>query len=717
VVAAALLVLAALAAACSSSEAPAPPTPTPINVAEIIQQTMQAQPEGMTAADVASEVQKTMAGQQGVTQADVADAIASALSQQQDVTPADIASAVQGAMAAQPGVTQAEVADAIAKAMAGQQGVTPADVASAVQGAMASQPGVTQAEVAEAIAKALAAQPGVTQAEVAEAISNAMMAQPGVTQADIAAAVESAVAKAAPAAMAPKEDESMMMVKEEDRYGGTLRVVSQASIKSLDPDFCTSYVCWQPSAGPIIESLFTQGADFSTQPQLVDSWDISDDGLTWTINLREGITFHDGTPLTSEAAILSQRRILTDTPAGNVLTSFLVEDGMQAVDDLSYTIETTEPYGSLLDGMALRTHGTVLVYTPTAAAFPQTEDVGEENIIGTGPYQLDSWDVGVKVTIARFDDFQSRTEPASWLAGEKKAYLDKIEWLEIPSEETKVAGLKTGEWDFIDSIGLDFVADLKEDPDVGFTWYPGHMWYFAFNSNELEKEPFDSLLLRQAIQASMSGVDMLSAIGPSDTWKLNCSIYGSGTVFESDAGCDLYNQDNVEKGKELLAQSGYNGEPIVILNPTDYSTITPVGPVIKARMEDIGINVDMPGMDWATATSKRLAGEGWHIFTSWGTIRNRQNPAFSFMLAGGGTSIGFGYYNEEIHQLHDKFLRATDFETQQMLADGMQQAFMNDPPQVYSGIFFMPSAYRTWVHDVPAEHPGSPQFTNVWISR
>ena len=101
-------------------------------------------------------------------------------------------------------------------------------------------------------------------------------------------------------------------------------------------------------------------------------------------------------------------------------------------------------------------------------------------------------------------------------------------------------------------------------------------------------------------------------------------------------------------------------------------------------MEEIGINVEMPGMDWATATSKRLAGEGWHIFTSWGTIRNRQNPAFSFMLAGGGTSIGFGYYNEEIHQLHDKFLRATDFETQQMLADGMQQAFMNDPPQVYS---------------------------------
>ena len=709
----ALLMLSALAAACSSSEPAAAPTPTPINVAEIIQQTMQAQPQGMTAQDVAAEVQKAVAAQPGVTQADVADAIASAMAQQQGVTPADVASAVQQAMAAQPGVTQAEVADAIASAMAQQQGVTPDDVASAVQQAMAAQPGVTQAEVADAIAKALAAQPGVTQAEVADAIAKAMQAQPGVTQADIEAAVESAVAKAVPAAPAP----STPMVAEEDKYGGTLRVVSQASIKSLDPDFCTSYVCWQPSAGPILENLFTQAADFSTQPMLVDSWDISDDGLIWTINLRDGITFHDGTPLTSEAAILSTERILGDTPAGKVMLTFLVEDGMQEIDDLSYTIETNEPYGSLLDGMALRTHGTVLVYTPTAAAFPMTEDVGEENIIGTGPYQLESWDVGVKVTIARYDDYQSRTEPASWLAGEKKAYLDKIEWLEIPSEETKVAGLKTGEWDFVDSIGLDFVAELQEDPDVGFTWYPGHMWYFAFNTNELNKEPFDSLLLRRAIQASMSGVDMLSAIGPSNTWKLNCSIYGSGTVFESDAGCDLYNQDNIEKGKELVAESGYNGEPIVILNPNDYSTITPVGPVIKARMEEIGITVDMPGMDWATATSKRLAGEGWHIFTSWGTIRNRQNPAFSFMLAGGGTSIGFGYYNETIDELHQKFLRATDFATQKEIADGMQQAFMEDPPQVYSGIFFMPSAYRTWVHNVPPEHPGSPQYTNVWMSR
>ena len=505
-----------------------------------------------------------------------------------------------------------------------------------------------------------------------------------------------------------------MMVAESDRYGGTLRVVSQASIKSLDPDFCTSYVCWAPSAGHMIEPLMTQGADFSTQPMLLESWDISDDGNTWTLNLREGITFHDGTPLTSEAAILSQKRVLSGTPAGEVLSGFLVEDGLQAVDDLTFTVETSEPYGSLLDGFGLRTHGNVLVYTPMAAAFPMTEDVGQENIIGTGPYQLDSWDLGVKVTLARYEDYQSRSEPASWLAGEKKAYVDKIEWLEIPSEETKVAGLKTGEWDFIDSIGLDFVAALKEDSDIGFTWYPGHMWYFGFNVNEA---PIDNLLLRKAIQASMDGEDMLSAIGPPDTWKLSCSIYGSGTVFESDAGCELYNQNNIARAKELVAESGYDGEPIVILNPTDYSTITPVGPVIKARMEEIGLNVDMPGMDWATATSKRLSGEGWHIFTSWGTIRNRQNPAFSFLLAGGGKSVGFGYYNEELHELHDTYLRTTDFEKQREIADAMQRSFLNDPPQVYSGIFFMPSAYRTWVHDVPAEHPGSPHYANVWMSR
>jgi peptide/nickel transport system substrate-binding protein len=691
----ALLALSVLAAACSSTEAPAPPTPTPINVAEIIQQTMQAQPQGLTAQDVASEIQNAMAGQQGVTQADVADAIASAMAQQQGVTPSDVAMAVQQAMASQPGVTQAEVGEAIAKALA-------------------TQPGITEAQVADAIAGAMSGQQGVSPADVSDAITKALEARPGVTQADIAAAVESAVAKAAPAAMAPAADDSMMMVEEKDKYGGTLRVVSQASIKSLDPDFCTSYVCWAPSAGHLLEPLMTQAADFSTQPMLLDSWDVSDDGNTWTLNLREGVKFHDGTPLTSEAAILSTKRVLNDTPAGEVLKSFLAEDGLQIVDDLTFSVQTTEPYGSLLDGFALRTHGNVLVYTPTAAAFPMTEDVGEENIIGTGPYMLENWDVGVKVTLARNEDYQSRSEPGSWMAGGKKAYLDKIEWLEIPSEETKVAGLKTGEWDFIDSIGLDFVAALKEDPDVGFTWYPGHMWYFGFNVSE---EPMDNLLLRKAIQASMSGEDMLSAIGPPDTWKLNCSIYGSGTVFESDAGCELYNQNNIARAKELLAESGYAGEPIVILNPTDYSTITPVGPVIKARMEEVGINVDMPGMDWATATSKRLSGEGWHIFTSWGTIQNRQNPALSFLLAGGGKSIGFGYYNEELHELHDKFLRATDFESQKMIADDMQRSFLNNPPQVYSGIFFMPSAYRTWVHDVPPEHPGTPYYANVWMSR
>ena len=510
------------------------------------------------------------------------------------------------------------------------------------------------------------------------------------------------------------------VVAEVDKYGGNLKVVAQASIASLDVGASGAYVTAAIARGHLWEPLFGQGLDYTTQPVLIDTFDLSTDGLEWTFTLRD-LEFHDGSPVTALAAIQSLQRHLGQT-AGVVLAGFLAGEppiydaGFTVVDDRTFKVSTIEPYGSILDGFALHSGGQSQVFTETASSFAYGDEIGEENYIGTGAYKFKLWEPGNRVVLERFDRFVSRREPESWFVGGKKAYVDTITWFEIPSEETKIAGLQTGEWDFVDSIGLDFVATMTDDPDIDITWYPGHMWYFAFNQNE----PLaDDINFRLAVQKSMDGEAMLASIGPPETWKLNCSIYGSGTVFESSVGCaEHYNQNDIDGAKAILTQSSYAGETVTLMNPTDYSTITPVGFVIKDRMQEIGINVDMPAMDWATRIT-RTAGRdsvGWHLATSWGTIRNRQNPAFSFMIASGGVAFN-NYYNADMDDAHKGFLRTQDFAEQKALADQMQLLFLQDPPQVYSGIFFMPSGYRTWVENVIPEHNGQPSYNNVWISR
>ncbi len=182
--------LLAFVLACGTQEEDAPTAPQPaptVDVAAIINQTMQAMPqqEAMSPAEIAKAVQDAMSAQPGVTQADVAQAIAEALEARPDVTQADVAQAIAEALEARPGVTQADVADAIASAMARQsqqEGLTEADVAQAIAEALAQQtPSLTEAEVGSAIARAMAERPSVTQDDIQSAVSQAMEAQQGMT--------------------------------------------------------------------------------------------------------------------------------------------------------------------------------------------------------------------------------------------------------------------------------------------------------------------------------------------------------------------------------------------------------------------------------------------------------------------------------------------------------------------------------------------------------
>ena len=189
-------------------------------------------------------------------------------------------------------------------------------MADAIAKALAAQPGVTQAEVADTIAQAMAGQQGVTQEEVAEAISKAMMAQqPGVTQEDIAAAVESAVAKAVPAAPAPAMDSGDSMMGESgltfwselaascESTGGHLKLGNRVSeFTNLNPATINQVIQFSITA-EVLSGLVQLDPELRPSPDLAESWEVSDDLLTYTFKLREDAMFHTGRQFTADDVV------------------------------------------------------------------------------------------------------------------------------------------------------------------------------------------------------------------------------------------------------------------------------------------------------------------------------------------------------------------------------------------------------------------------------
>ncbi len=524
-------------------------------------------------------------------------------------------------------------------------------------------------------------------------------------------------------------DDSMMMVSDmvagDDRFGGTLRVVAQASTESLDTSFSGAYVITVVS-GHIWERLFERDADFNPQPQMVSSWEVDDAGTTYTFTLRDGLKFHDGGGVTSDDVIPSLWRMWQTTAAGEFLRSQLAgyvepgegespvrPDSLRKIDDKTFSMTFQGPIGVVITGLAAPWPLQNIWPERVATGYAAQEDHGEENAIGTGPYKLAEWIRGDKLAVERFDEYVPRDEPGSYLAGGKIAYLDRIEWLEVPAEETKIAGLKTGEWDVVDGAGLDFFADLSEDPNLGVAKYERHFWTFDFN---VTSPPANLKKLRQGIQAAVDIEAMAAAIGPRDLWSLCPARYRCGTPLDSRVGEEFYNENDVEKGKRLVAESGYDGETFLLMNPNDYATITPMGQVLKPAFEELGITVEMPSMDWATLLS-RLPDPDWDAITDWWVQWASPDPIADPMVAG---TLYFGNFGDDPEVERTKELRLQyafepDPAKQLEIIGEIQLALYDSAPHVVGAQWASIYPFTTDLKNFDVSV--FPVYVNVWLER
>ncbi|MCB1741591.1 MAG: ABC transporter substrate-binding protein [Gammaproteobacteria bacterium] len=477
-----------------------------------------------------------------------------------------------------------------------------------------------------------------------------------------------------------------------------LRVVPHADLKNLDPIWTTAYIT-RNHGYMVYDTLFATDADLKVQPQMVDTWKVSDDSLVYTFTLRDGLKWHDGQPVKSEDCIASIRRWGKRDGMGQKLMDFT--KSMDVVDDKTFTLTLKEPYGLVLDSLGKISSNVPFMMPKRLAEVDAFEQVPE--IVGSGPFKFvkDEWVPGSKIVYVKNTDYVPRAEPASGAAGGKVVKVDRVEWVYIPDPATTMNALVNGEVDLWETPAVDMVPILKTNPDVVIKvidplgtqgWLrPNHLY-----------PPFDNAKARQALLWAVNQEEYLQAIvGDPSLYKVCPAYFICGTPNETDIGTEPLRTVDREKAKALLKEAGYNGEKIVLMQPTDIPLLSNASLVTAQMLRDIGMNVDVQAMDWSTLTSRRAekkppAEGGWNIFHTYSTGADVQSPVSNIGISGGGVEKAwFGWPTDaKTEELRDAYSRATTDADKKKIVEELQARLFEVVPYVNYGQWFQPMAWH-----------------------
>lgn len=481
-------------------------------------------------------------------------------------------------------------------------------------------------------------------------------------------------------------------------HAQTVTAVMQSPLRALDP-IVSSAAISNTHGYMIYDTLLGMDSDFNVHPQMADRWEVSEDGKTYTFFLRDGLKWHDGAPVTAEDCVASIRRWGAQDVMGQSLMSLVTD--MQVIDDMSFSLTLEVPSNLILQGLAKIGTRTAFMMPKRIAETPTSEQITEH--VGSGPFRFveSEFQPGLKVVYEKFEEYVPRSEAASWTAGGKVVRVDRVEWISMPDPMTTVNALLNEEVDFVENLPFDMMPMVEgnERYRVEFLSPLGLWTYYRFN---FLHAPFDNALVRKAAMYAVGQNDILMALAGDPKFFSTCAaIFGCGTPYASEYGSDIVIEPNIEKAKELLAEAGYNNEPVVILHPTDNAQVTTQPVVIAAALRAAGFNVDLQSMDWQTLTTRRASKNppsdgGWGIHTTTGPLIGITNPLINQTVATSGDNAWFGWPDfPEIETLRAEFARTSDEARLGDLAEEIQKQVIDEGVVVPLGQFVIPSAYST----------------------
>jgi peptide/nickel transport system substrate-binding protein len=484
----------------------------------------------------------------------------------------------------------------------------------------------------------------------------------------------------------------------------TLRFIAQSDLRVLDPIWTTAYIT-RNHGYMVFDTLFSIDDKFKPHPQMVGDYSISPDKLRYSFTLRDGLKFHDGQPVRGADCVASIRRWMVRDGLGQALASAV--DEMTGGDGKDFAIRLKEPFPLLIDGLAKVSSLVPFIMPERMAKTDPFQQVTET--IGSGPFKFvaEEFQPGHQVVYVKNPDYVPRNEPPSWASGGKVVKVDRVEWLYIPDATTKIAALNSGEADWWENPPPDIWPVLSGNADITVTLSNPLPSMGCLRFNQLFP-PFDNVKMRQAVLAVANQADFMTAYaGDPQNWKVCASFFTCGTPMSSNAGSEaMTSKRDFDKAKKLIAEAGYKGEKVIVLDAVDQPLIHAEALVSADLLKNLGINVEIASSDWGTLVTRRASKKpidegGWNIFCTGWVGADLLDPTLNVMLRANGEGAWFGWPKDDtLEELRARWIKASDSEARQEIAAKIQERAFETVPYIPTGQFVDNTAYRKNVKGV-----------------
>ena len=485
--------------------------------------------------------------------------------------------------------------------------------------------------------------------------------------------------------------------------GGVLRVGMQTDPVGLDPHI-TNATASRNMLENVYDTLVMFDSSLQIVPGLAESWTASDDGLTWTFTLRDGVTFHDGTPLTATDVKFSIQRITDPDIASPRADDFAVVESIETPDESTVVMNLSEPFSPLLSKLAATLN--VIVSEDAVAEFGDLQ----ENVVGTGPFRFVEYLPQTRMVLERNDDFWGTDADGNALP-----YLDGIEFVFYPDPTARTTAIQTGNADFIEYVPAADVEILRADPNVEVVG--GLSANFRSIYFNVEREPFDDVNVRRALSYAIDeqAVVDLALFGTGGVPATGTTIPSSNYYGVTDSP---YVGQDLEAAREALAASSHpDGFTFDLYVTSTYDFLRTPAEVIQSNLAEIGVTVNIVAEDWSIYLPKALEGDFSATILGESGQSDPDDFLFNVFYTDNGGNFG-NFSNPALDALLEEGRQVSDQEARREIYVEAQDIILDQAPHTF---LFHSSQYEALRPDVRGfEHFPNTSYLGLrttWLDR
>lgn len=454
-----------------------------------------------------------------------------------------------------------------------------------------------------------------------------------------------------------------------------LRLANSGQPPTLDPHFTNSGITSEISRN-VYETLLTLDANRQIRPGLASSWEESDDGRTFRFTLREGVTFHNGEPLTVDDVIASLERWARLSIPGKQSFS---EAKWTAIDDRTIELQVPQASYKILYALA-NFEGQLAAIMPRSILDATGDDKAVEEIVGTGSYKIVEWVPDQHIVFERFEGYNNTGTPPSLYAGDRTPEFDRVIYDFVPDDATRLYGLQTGQYDVNMALAFDNYQDVAGDPNLQVGMYSYQMLNVVPNK---ARGFFANADARKALYVGLDRESILyGAFGDEQFFTLNhhLMLKHEEALWNTEIGKAGYGEVDIGAAKKYLEAAGYDGQELVIISNRVGGSYN-AAVVLQQQLQGLGLNVRLDVYDNAALFDVRSDKDRWDLYVIYSGGRS-DSSNFTFLSP---TASSGWVEDPRFDDIIALFNSAKTFDEARSLYDEMQAWVLDYVPVIKVG--------------------------------